>query len=141
MKTSISSDSDHVDAVEAHSQHEEPDGTVDGNGLNTEELESSDSGVAGSAFADEPEEKRELPDEEIEVVAEEKEVVAEEEVQEDTITSQPGRINDLINFIIYIPPVKPIGQAQRYILWRSMVFIHLGIDCLVRMRAIIPLLE
>ena len=51
-------------------------------------------------------------------------------------------INELMNFITYIPSVKPEGQARGEggILRRSMVFNQLGDDSPVRMRAIIPLL-
>ena len=41
--------------------------------------------------------------------------------------------NELMNFITYIPHVKPEGQAQGCILWRSMVINPLGNDSPVRM--------
>ena len=45
-----------------------------------------------------------------------------------------------MNFITYIPPVKPEVQAQGCILRRAMVFIPLGDDSPIRILAIISLL-
>ena len=49
-------------------------------------------------------------------------------------------MNELMNFITYIPPVKPEGQAQGCILRWSMVINTLGNDNPLRMEAFIPLL-
>ena len=49
-------------------------------------------------------------------------------------------MNEWINFITYIPPVKPEGKARGCILRRSIVFNPLGDDSPVRMWAFIPLL-
>ena len=43
-----------------------------------------------------------------------------------------------MNFTTYIPPVKPEGQAQGYILQRLKVINPLGDDSQVRMWAIVP---
>ena len=48
-------------------------------------------------------------------------------------------MNDWMNFITYIPPVKPKGQAQGCILWRWRVINLLGDDSPVRMCAIIQI--
>ena len=42
-------------------------------------------------------------------------------------------LNEWMNFITYIPPVKPEGQAQECILRRSMAINPLGNDSPVRM--------
>ena len=57
-----------------------------------------------------------------------------------TITSLSLWMNGWLNFITYVPPVKPQGQAQWCILRRSMVFNPLGDDSPVKMWAIFPLL-
>ena len=49
-------------------------------------------------------------------------------------------MNELINFITYIPPLKSEGQAQGCILRRSMVFNPLGNHSPVWMWAVIPIL-
>ena len=45
-----------------------------------------------------------------------------------------------LNFITYIPPVKPEGQSQKCILRWSMVFNPLGDDSSVSMWEILSLL-
>ena len=48
-------------------------------------------------------------------------------------------MNEWMNCITYIPPVKPEGQAQECILRQLIVISMLGDDSLVRMWAIIPI--
>ena len=49
-------------------------------------------------------------------------------------------MNEWMNVITYIPPVKPEGQAQGCFLRRAMVINPLGNDRPVKMLAFIPLL-
>ena len=49
------------------------------------------------------------------------------------------RMNEIF-FTRYHSTVKIQGSSPRCVLWRSMVINTLGDDCLLRMRAIIPLL-
>ena len=47
---------------------------------------------------------------------------------------------DCMNDIIYIPPMKLEGQAQKCVIRRSLMFYSYGADSQVRMSAVIPLL-
>ena len=56
------------------------------------------------------------------------------------ISCYAGWMNKWMNFIIYIPPVKPVAKAQGCILRCSLMFRSFSVYSQVRVRAIIPLL-